>query len=62
MKTSGPIYTHLKESTQKDGNTLAYGPEDLKCVEETLVELLKPVDTVNDKVVAENSETKKRKV
>ena len=54
MKTSGPIYTHLKESTQKDGKTLAYGPEDLKCVEETLVELLKPVDASKDKAVAEN--------
>ena len=54
MNTSGPIYTHLKESTQKDGKTLAYGPEDLKCVEETLAELLKPIDVSKDKAVAEN--------
>lgn len=54
MNTSGPIYTHLKESTQKDGKTLAYGPDDLRCVEETLAELLKPIDSTKDKAVAEN--------
>lgn len=54
MNISGPIYTHLKHSTQKDGKTLAYGPEDLKCVEETLTELLKPIDLSKDKAVAEN--------
>lgn len=54
MNTSGPIYTHLKKSTQKDGKTLAYGPEDLQCVEETLAELIKPVDSSKHKAVAEN--------
>jgi len=54
MNTSGPIYTHLKETKQKDGETLAYGPEDLKCIEETLAELIKPTSATKDKATAEN--------
>jgi len=53
MNTSGPIYSHLKQTTQKDGKTLAYGPEDLKCIEETLSELLQEVDPTKDGAVAE---------
>jgi hypothetical protein len=54
MNTSGPIYSYLKSSTQKDGKSLVYGPNDLKCIESTLTELLKPLDTTKDKAVAEN--------
>ena len=38
MNRTDPIYNHIKQTWQKDGKTLAYGPEDLKCIEETLVE------------------------
>jgi len=54
MNKTGPIYTHIKETKQKDGKTLAYGPEDLKCIEETLTELVKPASPGKDKVTAEN--------
>jgi hypothetical protein len=54
MNTSGPIYQHIKATLQKDGKTLAYGPDDLRCIEATLTELVKPLDPEKDKATAEN--------
>ncbi len=54
MNASGPIYSHIKATLQKDGKTLAYGPEDLRCIEATLADLVKPLDAKKDKATAEN--------
>jgi hypothetical protein len=54
MNTSGPIYNHIKATFQKDGKTLAYGPDDLRCIEATLSDLVKPLDPMKDKATAEN--------
>jgi Z1 domain len=54
MNINGPIYNHIKQTKQKDGKTLAYGAEDLSCIEQTLAELIKPVDQNKKRAISEN--------